>query len=115
MTFGLWHVILLEQAVGVGPVPHVYLCCAQCQTQTRLLCMHMPSCYTGSLDRRATPWDGTTFAFLGKNSEGFKEVLHYIFFQIFTSTCSVIIMCNILHKRLIYDVLHIITDKMLMH
>jgi hypothetical protein len=64
------HATLLEQAVGLGPVPQAYLCCVQRQHQTRVFCLHLPTKYTSSLDGRMTPWDGVTFAYLGEAIQG---------------------------------------------
>jgi hypothetical protein len=71
----LSHVLLLGQAVGCGPVPQAYLCCALRQGQTRIFCLHLPSRYTGSLDGEATPWDGRSFAFLGEIIQGFVSTI----------------------------------------
>ncbi len=71
----LSHVLLLGQAVGCGPVPQAYLCCALHQGQTRIFCLHLPSRYTGSLDGEATPWDGCSFAFLGEITQGFVSTV----------------------------------------
>jgi len=60
------HIILLEQAVGGGPVPQAYLCCVQRQQQTRIYCLHLPSKYIGALDGKQTPWDSRVFMFLGE-------------------------------------------------
>jgi hypothetical protein len=67
---GISHIFLLDQAVGSGPIPQAYLCCAQRQAQTKIYCVHLPSRYTGSLDGRVTPWDSTSFAFLGEVVQG---------------------------------------------
>jgi hypothetical protein len=67
---GVSHVMLLEQAVGTGPVPQAYLCCALRQNHTRVFCPHLSSRYTGSLDGNPTPWDGLSYAFLGKLTQG---------------------------------------------
>lgn len=57
---------LLEQAIGTGLVPQAFLCCAQCNNQMKIYCMHLPSRYMGALDGRSTPWDGIVFPYLGK-------------------------------------------------
>jgi hypothetical protein len=36
--------ILLEQAVGAGPIPPAYLCCALQQNQVHIYCLLLPSC-----------------------------------------------------------------------
>lgn len=59
------HVMLLKQAVGSGAVPQAYLCCAVCQQQIRIFCLHLHSKYTSALDGQTTLWDGVSFAFLG--------------------------------------------------
>jgi hypothetical protein len=64
------HVMLLELAVGSGPVPQAYLCCSERRNQTRIFCIHMPSRFVGSLDGQATPWDGSNFAYLGELTQG---------------------------------------------
>lgn len=64
------HVLLLEQAIGAGVVPQAYLCCTVNQGQIKILCLHMPSRFTSSLDGRRTPWDGKVFAFLGELTQG---------------------------------------------
>ncbi len=64
------HVMLMELAVGAGSTPQAYLCCAVKQNQTRVFCLHTPSCYAGSLDGQVTPWDGNCFAFLGEVTQG---------------------------------------------
>jgi len=64
------HVTLLERAIGSGPVPQAYLCCVERSQQTKIICLHLPSKYTGSLDGRQTPWDGISFAFLGEVTQG---------------------------------------------
>jgi hypothetical protein len=33
---------LLEQAIGLGPVPQAYLCCVHRQNHTRVYCLHLP-------------------------------------------------------------------------
>jgi hypothetical protein len=66
----LSHVMLLEQAVGAGPVPQAYLCCAVRRNQVRVFCLHLPSRYISSLDGNPTPWDGLNFAFLGEITQG---------------------------------------------
>jgi hypothetical protein len=66
----LSHVMLLEQAVGVGPVPQAYLCCSVRRNQVRVFCLHLPSRYVSSLDGNLTPWDGQIFAFLGEITQG---------------------------------------------
>jgi hypothetical protein len=66
----LSHIMLYEQAVGSGPIPQAYLCCAQRQNQTKIFCLHLPSRYTGSLDGHATPWDSLGFACLGEVTAG---------------------------------------------
>jgi hypothetical protein len=60
------YIILMEQAVGSGPVPQAYLCCAQHQQQTTIYCLHLPSKYIGALDGQQTPWDNRVFVFLGE-------------------------------------------------
>jgi hypothetical protein len=67
---GITAATLLEQAVGSGPVPQAYLCCTIRQNQVMILCLHLPSRYTSSLDGRITPWDGMSFAFLGEIIQG---------------------------------------------
>jgi hypothetical protein len=64
------HVTLMEQAIGVRPLPQAYLCCANKMGQTRIFCVHLPSHYTAALDGNATPWDGLSFAFLGDAIQG---------------------------------------------
>jgi len=57
---------LTEQAVGTpAHVPQAYLCCVLSRRGIRIHCIHMPSRFVGSLDGRVTPWDGSSFAFLG--------------------------------------------------
>jgi hypothetical protein len=36
------HVILFQQAIGTGPVPQAYLCCALQQNQVRIYCLYLP-------------------------------------------------------------------------
>jgi hypothetical protein len=67
---GITAATLLEQAVGSGPVPQAYLCCMVRQNQVMILCLHLLSRYTSSLDGRVTPWDGMSFAFLGEVTQG---------------------------------------------
>jgi hypothetical protein len=62
--------ILFEQAVGAGPIPQAYLCCALQQNQVRIYCIHLPSRYIGSMDGQVTPWDGSSFAALGEITHG---------------------------------------------
>lgn len=64
------HVTLLDQAVGSGPVPQAYLCCTRHQNQVRILCVHLPSRFTGALDGQVTPWDGLNFACVGEVVQG---------------------------------------------
>ncbi len=66
----LSHIMLYEQAVGSGPIPQAYLCCAHRQNQTKIFCLHLPSRYTGALDGHATPWDSLGFACLGEVTAG---------------------------------------------
>jgi hypothetical protein len=66
----LSHVVLLEQAVGAGPVPQAYLCCSVRRNQVRVFCLHLPSRYVSSLDGNPTPWDGQNFASLGEITQG---------------------------------------------
>ena len=66
----LSHIMLLEQAVGMGPVPQAYLCCTVRRNQVRVFCLHLPSRYISSLDGNPTPWDGLTFAFIGEITQG---------------------------------------------
>jgi hypothetical protein len=70
LNLGITPVTLLEQAVGSGPIPQAYLCCMIRQNQVMLLCIHLPSHYTSSLDGRITPWDGMSFTFLGEMIQG---------------------------------------------
>jgi hypothetical protein len=70
MNQAMTPLILLEQAVGAGPIPPAYLCCALQQNQVHIYCLHLPSCYTGSLDGQVTPWDGKSYAFLGEVIQG---------------------------------------------
>jgi hypothetical protein len=65
------HVILMEQAIGSGPTPQAYLCCAQQQNQTRIVFVHVSSRYHGALDGHVTPWDGVVFAYLGEIIQGY--------------------------------------------
>jgi hypothetical protein len=44
----LSYIMLLEQALGSGPVPQAYLCCALRQQQLRVYCLHSPSKFTSS-------------------------------------------------------------------
>jgi hypothetical protein len=62
--------ILLEQAVRVGPVPQAYLCCALQQQQVRVYCVHLPSKYISTIDGQVTPWDGNSYAALGEITQG---------------------------------------------
>jgi len=62
--------ILLEQAVRAGPVPQAYLCCALQQQQVRVYCVHIPSKYISTIDGQVTPWDGNSYAALGKITQG---------------------------------------------
>jgi hypothetical protein len=64
------HVTLLDQAVGSGPVPQAYLCCVRRQAQVQILCVHLPSRFTGALDGQVTPWDGVNFAYIGEIMQG---------------------------------------------
>jgi hypothetical protein len=70
ITPAISHATLLEQALGLGPVPQAYLCCTHRQNQTRVFCLHLPMKYASALDGRTTPWDGQTFVYLGEAIQG---------------------------------------------
>jgi hypothetical protein len=62
--------LLFEQAVGAGPIPQAYLCCALQHNQVRVYCLHLPTKYVGALDGQTCPWDGNSYAFLGEITQG---------------------------------------------
>jgi hypothetical protein len=69
--------LLLEQAVGAGPVPQAYLCCSLQRNQVRIYCLHIPSKYVGALDGRLSPWDGNSYAFLGEITQGVATTVNF--------------------------------------
>jgi hypothetical protein len=63
--------VLFEQAVGSPPSCHqAYLCCAPMRRSPRIFCLHAPSRFVGALDGIITPWDNTSYAFLGDETQG---------------------------------------------
>jgi hypothetical protein len=67
---------LLEQALGTpAHVPQAYLCCVLSRRGIRIHCIHMPSRFVSSLDGRVTPWDGSSFAFLGDVVHGLTTTI----------------------------------------
>jgi hypothetical protein len=69
--------LLLEQAVGAGPVPQAYLCCALQRNQVCIYCLHIPSKYVGALDGRMSTWDGNSYAFLGEIIQGVATTVNF--------------------------------------
>ncbi|MFN9983024.1 MAG: hypothetical protein ACK53Y_24070, partial [bacterium] len=70
--------ILFEQAVGAGPIPQAYLCCALQQNQVWIYCMHLPSRYISSMDGQVTPWDGNSYAALGEITQGVVTTVGFL-------------------------------------
>jgi hypothetical protein len=70
---------LYQQVVSRGgQTPQAYLFCADTLEGPRVYCIHCPSKFLGALDGTETPWDDSSFGFLGDVIRGLIFLIYFL-------------------------------------